>query len=165
MLEIYISFKISKVCIFITFITKNLKGCSAAKSDSNWVYSRAWGSLTVGVSWSSTSFPFIGSSFKSEPNWISLPHAKSTNSTMLYYASTISYPSNCTYSSVCIFFTFKIQRGNETWQFFCCFFHSQFLMFVLYGKIDTPICRYNLGILQLFCMIWDSSLYTLESTT
>ena len=39
------------------------------------------------------------------------------------------------------FLTLKIQRGFKTCHFICCFFHSQFLTFVLHGQIAIPIQR------------------------
>ena len=57
--------------MFITFITKNSEGSLdliAVAMGISW----AWGSLTIGVGWSSISSPSIGSSFKSKPKWISL---------------------------------------------------------------------------------------------
>ena len=42
--------------------------------DSNGAYSWAWGSLTIGVGWSSISFPFIGSSFNFRSNGILTPY-------------------------------------------------------------------------------------------
>ena len=96
MLEIDVLFNFFiEDCMFIpSFFSRMIKFYS------NWAYSWAWGSLTIGVSWSSTSFPYIGSSFKFKPKWISLPHAKSTNSAMLYSASIITSYANCTYSSM-----------------------------------------------------------------
>ena len=70
----------TKDCMFITFTFDNSKGWPTTQFDSNWAYSWAWGCSTIGVGWSSTSFPPLAP----------LPHAKSTNSTMLYFASTIS---------------------------------------------------------------------------
>ena len=79
MLEIDIIFNLFiKDCMFVTSTIKNSEGCFIAKFDSNWAYSRAWGSLIIGVGWSSTSILFMGSSFKSRPKWIYLSHAKST---------------------------------------------------------------------------------------
>ena len=48
--------------------------------------------LIIGVGQSSTSFPSIGSSIKSKPKWIFLPHAKSTDLATLYFASTKFLP-------------------------------------------------------------------------
>ena len=45
----------------------------------------------------------IGSLVKLKPEWTSLRHAKSTNSTTMYYTSTMSSPTNCTYSSIDFF--------------------------------------------------------------
>ena len=96
MLEIDVLFNFFiEDCMFIPSIFSRM-----IKFYSNWAYSWAWGSLTIGVSWLSTSFPYIGSSFKFKPEWISLPHAKSTNSAMLYSASIITSYANCTYSSM-----------------------------------------------------------------
>ena len=72
--------------MFITSASENADECSTTKSDSNWAYSHAhahaWGSLTIGVGQPSTSFSSIGCSFKPKAEWPSLPHAKSTNSSM-----------------------------------------------------------------------------------
>ena len=68
--------------MLITCATINSEEWSIAKLDSNWAYSRAWDSLIIDVGRSSTSFPFIGSSFKSKPKWTSLSNAESTKSTM-----------------------------------------------------------------------------------
>jgi hypothetical protein len=40
---------------------------------------------------------------KSKPKWVSLPHAKSINLAMQYFASTMSSLANCTYSLTCIY--------------------------------------------------------------
>jgi hypothetical protein len=142
-----------------------LKECSTTTIDISWAYSHVWGSLTIGVSLSSTPFPSIGSSFKSKPKWTSLPRAKSTNSIVLYFCINNFLP----YQWHVLFnrhlFTSKVQREDEICQFICCSFHSWFLTFIIYGKISTSICMLNLGILQLFPMIEDSSFSTLKSTT
>ena len=84
----------------ITSTIGNSEGGFTTKFDSSPTYSRAWGSLTIGFGWSSTSFPFISFSFKYKPKWISLSHAKSTNLVMLFFESTISSPANYTYSLI-----------------------------------------------------------------
>ena len=66
---------------------------------SNWAYSRAWGSLIAGVGWS---FPSIGSSFTSRTKLIFVPYVKSTNSCMMFSASTISSHAKNTYSPILI---------------------------------------------------------------
>ena len=167
MLEIGILFNLSiKDCMFITSITENSKGCSAANFDSNWAYSRAWGIFTIGVGWSSTSFPSIGSSFKSKREWISLSHVKFSNSAMLYSASTISLHANCNYSSM----------GNSTFQrfekemrlsnSFVASFTLDFSCSSFMAKSTLLYVGKILDILQLFHMICGlTSLSTLESTT
>ena len=60
--------------------------------------------------------------------------------------------SQCTYFSIGFFFTSKVQRGNETCQFICCFFDSQILTFVIHGKIDTTIS--NLGHPSVVSYVW-----------
>ena len=44
--------------------------------------------------------PYISSSFKSDPNGFLYPMPNPSTQTMLYYASTMSYHANCTYSSL-----------------------------------------------------------------
>ena len=152
-----------KDCMFTTSTTENSKGCwcSIVKFDSNWAYSQARGSLIIDVGWSSTSFPFIGSSFKFKSKWISLPYAKSTNSTMLYYASTISSPTNCTYSSISISSLPRFKEENETCQwhsyvasyvlnFSCSLYMEKYLHSNLHVKSwNPPIISYDLGFVSL----------------
>lgn len=115
MLEIDILFNLSiKDCMFITSKTGSSEGCSVADFDSNWAYSRAWGIFTIGVGWSSTSFPSIGLSFKSKREWISLSHVKFSNSAMLYSASIVSSHANCKYSSMGIS---TLRRFKKEWDF------------------------------------------------
>ena len=101
MLEINILFNLSmKDCMFVTSTTVHSKGCLDLIVIG---YSWAWGGLIIAVGHPHplhTSFHFIGSSFKFKPEWISLPHAKCINSTMLYSTSTISSLANCTYTSI-----------------------------------------------------------------
>ena len=73
---------------------------------------------------------------------------------MMYSASTICSLVICTFLNKHLL-TLKIQRGNETCRFVCCFFHSQIFMFIIHGKIGTPNVGKILGILQLFRMIWE----------
>ena len=93
----------------------HIYNCSTTKFDSNWAFSLAWGILTIGVG---RSFPSIGSSFKSKPKWIFLPHAKSTNSIMLYSTSIFYFLFiflvNCTYSSIG---NSSLPRFNEEMRF------------------------------------------------
>ena len=100
-----------KDCMFITSKTENFEGCLIAKFVRIWAYTHAWGSLTIGDGWSSTSFPSIGSLFKSKPEWIFLPHAKSTNSTTLYYALTKKLSCQLHIFFSLQFSIFTIQRG------------------------------------------------------
>ena len=110
---------VMKACMFITSTIENSKECSIAKIHSNW----AWGSLTIGVGWSPTSFSSIGSSFKSQTQWTSQSHAKSTNSTMLYLASTIFLPCQLhIFFNGHNFYTSKIQ---EKWG--ACWFDVSFI--------------------------------------
>ena len=102
----------------------------------------AWGSFIIDVGWSFTSFPFIGSLFKSKPKWIFLPPCQ------IYRLSHVVLCFNNFFScQLHIYFnrqflTSNIQTGYGTCQFVCCFFHSLFLMFIIYyGKIGTPMCK------------------------
>lgn len=80
--------------IFVTYATKNSIEFSTAKFDRNWAYAQAQGSSTIGVGWSSASFPTFGYSFKCKSRWTSLPHVKIINSTLM--CSTISSTVECT---------------------------------------------------------------------
>lgn len=100
----------------------------------------ALGNLTFGGGWSFTLFPSIGFTFGSKTKWISIPHVKSTNSTMLYFASTIPSLANNTYFVNRFFYTSKIQRGTKTCQLIC-YFHFFILTFIIYGKINTLVCQ------------------------
>ena len=114
--------------MFTTFTIRNSEECSNTKFEYNRAYSRAWGSLTIGIGWTSTLFSSIGSLFKSKPKWTSLPDAKSTNSVILYFASTISSLANYIYFSTRIFslprfqdenlmfLTFLISHVHHPWQ-------------------------------------------------
>ena len=57
---------IHRSCMFVTFEIENSEECSTRKFN----VSQAWGRLTIGVGYSSTSYPSIGSSFKSKPKYL-----------------------------------------------------------------------------------------------
>ena len=142
MLEINILLNLSiKDCMLITSTTWNFEGCSIAKFDNNWAYSWAWGSLTIGIGRSFTSFSSIGSSFKSKPHMdFSTPcQIYQLNHVVLCINIFLPCPLHIFFNRP--FFPSKIQRGDETFQFICCFFHSRFLTFTIHGKMSTPICK------------------------
>ena len=80
MLEIEILFNLSiKDCMYITYANWKLRRMLHYKKiGSSCTYLRPWGSLTIGVGWSSTSFLSIISSFISNLKWTSLLPAKYT---------------------------------------------------------------------------------------
>ena len=145
---------------------QNFEECSIVEFNSNWAYSWAWGSLNILVGRSSTSFPFIGSSFKFKPKWTFLPHAKSANSTMMYFSA-----STITRLPIHIFFnmhflTSKIQTWNGTWP--NSFGASSFL--VIHVHHPWQIWQSNLQVkswTSSSCLIWfwDWSISTLANST
>ena len=100
MLELDILFNLSKKdCMLYVTTIENSEGCLDLMVIR---HTCARGSLTIGVGWSSASFPFIISLFKFKSNRISLVQVTSTNSSTMFYA-TISFIVHCLYSSICIF--------------------------------------------------------------
>ena len=121
--------------------------------DNHWALSQAWTSLIDDVGWSSTSSSSSFSSFKSKPKWLYQPVPKSINSVMLYIASTIYSPSNCTYFTIGIstYPRFKDCEMRLANAFEVFYFFSLISHIILHGIIGTP-CKI-LDILQLFRMI------------
>ena len=108
--------------------------------DSNWAHSWAWGSLTIGVGWSFTSFPSIGSSLKFKPIWIPLFHATSTNSAhfLLCIDNFLSCQLHIFFNRH--FFTSKTQRDLPIHLFLLSLSISH-IHHTIHSKIDTPICK------------------------
>ena len=96
------------------------------------------------------------------------PLAKSTNSTMLYFASTFFSHANCTYSSIS---NSSLSRFKEEMRFANSFDAPFILDFSRSPSMEKwtlqsiwSTCKI-LDIIQSFCMIWNSSLSTLQNTT
>ena len=98
--------------------------------------------------------PSIGSSFKSKPKWICLFHVKSTNSTMLYSASTISSPANYTLSSIGISTHSRFKEEMRVSNSFVASYTLHFSCSSSMEKSTLYSASKILDILQLFFMIW-----------
>ena len=92
--------------------------------DNNWAYSWAWGSLTMGVGWPSTSFPSLTLHSNVNPHGFLYPMPNPpTQPYLLYSTSTISSFVNCNYSSICISWLLNSKRKRDL------SFHLLFLPF------------------------------------
>ena len=83
-----------------------------------------------------------------------LPHVKSTNSTMLYYASTISSHANCTYSSIGISSLPRFKEEMRLANLFAASFILDLLCSFYMAKSALQFVGKIFGILQLFPTIW-----------
>ena len=112
-------------------------------------------SLTISVGLSSTSFPSTSSAFKSKPKWISLSHVKSTNSGMLYFASTISSLPNYTNSPIGKSSTLpRFKEETRLATSYVASFTLNFSCSSSMAKLALQFASKILDILQLFHMIW-----------
>ena len=139
--------------MFVTSPTKNFEECFTEKFDSN------WGILTGSRKLDYWSWPvihiipYIGSSFKSKPKCVSLPHAKSTNSTLMYSASTISSPANCTYSSIGIYSLSSLKEEMRFANSLAASFIFNFSHSTSMSKLALQSTSKILDILHLFRMV------------
>ena len=130
--------------MFIASTTDNSKGWSTTKFDRNWAYSWAWGCWLLVLVGHPHHSPPLALHFKSKPTRILYPMPNPpTKPCCTLHQQFPLFQSHIFFNKHV--FTFKIQRGNETCQFICCFFHPRFLMFIIHGKISIVICKLNLG--------------------
>ena len=137
MLEIDILLNLSiKDCMFVTSTIEYSEGCSTTKFvviGHIHKLEKAWLVMLV----CHLHHSLLSSSFKSKPKDHYLNH------NVLYINDFLLYQVHKFFNFH--FITSKIQRGNDTCQFICCVFHSQFLTFIIHGKINIPICSSKLG--------------------
>ena len=167
MLKIDILFDLSiKDCMFITFKTENFEGCYNVKFDSNLIgilvglrkldywclvgHPNHSSLLALHLNLNPNGFPYPMPNPPTQPCCI--PHQQFPLCQLHIFFSRH-------------FFTSKIQRGNEMYQFIVFFNHSQFLTFIVYGKLALrPI-----GIIMESsnCLVWFgySSISTLDNIT
>ena len=139
---------------------KTPKGCSTTKLMVIGHSNKLWGGLTIGVGWLYTSFLSIGSSFEYLiPYGFSALHASSTNSTMMFSAST-------TFSLIAHILQWALLHFKEEMRLANIFATSFILNFAwscLAKLALQPTWCKILDILHLFYMIWGFiSLHTWE---